>query len=215
MTSFYDVIGLRPHPAQVKLLQDNHDNVVVASSRRGGKSLAAIMKVLEVALDFDNWIAKRGNKGFTISKASPAIIAVVCPTRDMSKSIYFKPICEMLLNNPKLKPLVKAINKSSLSISFHGNRPDIIFGSTSDSANVWRGRSIVFLLADEAADLPFAAIDESLKPAMSSCKGAQMWVLGSPKGQSTNTLWKFKLLCDKFPEYYSFHRFTITIAPVH
>ncbi len=202
--------GLTPHPAQVNILNDNHNTVVVAASRRFGKTQTAIMFLLRACLDFDRWIARRGNPGYQISATSPAIVAVVLPTRSMAKSLYWQPLMTLIERNPELKKLVKNINNTELTISWKGNRPDLVLGGSGNDgeADRWRGRKIVALITDEQQDIGFSAVQDVLKIAMADVKGSQHLAIGTPKGRGLNALWRLRLLAQDFPEYYSFHHYT-------
>lgn len=198
---------LQPHPAQQAILADQTDNVVVAASRRFGKSLTAIMAILRCAVDFDSWIARRGNPGYQISAASPCLIAVCLPTRAMVKRIYFQPIVDIINQCPEVARLVDKINYSELTISWKGNRPNIVMGSSTE-VDTWRGSKVVFGVFDEVQLQSFDGIQDVFKLSMLDTKGSQAFYVGTPLGRGTQTLWRLRQLAETNPKLYSFHHFT-------
>lgn len=205
-----DLFGYDPMPWQVNVLLDTAPNIIVCGSRRVSKTTVAMMAALRVVIDFDRWIAGRGNPGYKINTASPALVAMVAPTRSMAKQLHFTPIVRMLQANPRYAKLVKNINHSDLKIDFHGNRPSMVFGGLAASeGDRFRGLKFVFLVVDEIQDVSYKAIDEALKPALTDVKGSQMLCIGSAKGKGRNALWLLYELSQKFPELYSFHRYSI------
>lgn len=209
------VFGIKPFPWQVNVLNDRTPNVIVSGSRRVAKSVAARLWALRAAVDYENWMRSRGNENAVIDAISPAVVAIVAPTRQMAKQLHFAPLVALIESRPELSRLVSKINATDLSISFKGNRPTIVVGGMAASeGDRWRGLKIAALVCDEVQDISYKAISEALKPAMTDTKGSQALYIGSAKGKGNNALWKLYELSEKHPDLYNFHRYSIYDNPL-
>lgn len=209
------MIDLKPYPKQKAVLVDQHTYVISRSSRRSGKTQTGLMKLISVCFGFDNWMLRRTGQPYKISPTSPAIAVVVCPSRPMVQALWFKPLLSLIEATPALKKLVKNVNRSTMTIDLHGNRPSIVFASlgSDGSGDSLRGKAIALALIDECQDLSYDAIQTVIKVAMVDVPGSQMLILGTPKGRGNNALWRFSQLAAKHPNIASEHHLTIYDNP--
>lgn len=197
----------KPHPAQRRILRDKHQTVIVAASRRFGKSLAAMYSYLSTAIDFAKLYPD-----LTINTLTPTRIAVVAPTIRQVRMLHWEPVVALLNETPALSRLVANINATNMTIDFIGNRPSIVMGGA-DAGERFRGYKLVKAVVDEVQDIAWDFIDSVLKPALADTPGSQMLAIGTPRGKGVNTLWKLKTLADQFPQQYSFHHYVATDNP--
>jgi len=204
-----------PHEAQLKVLSSQKRRIICVASRRLGKTTLATLAALRCCLDFDRWVRWRGFPGYRIDPMSPAKVMLLAPTRDHVKSLYWEPILAYLTTDPIASQLVKKINATELTIDFYGNRPSLVlrFANHEDGARI-RGLKLAMAVTDESQLIDYASIDESLAPALSDLPFSQYLAIGTPAGQGSNSLWRLKLLADKFPEHYDFFHYTCYDNPL-
>ncbi len=195
-------LPLKPFKMQREVLECQHDTILLRIGRRGSKSKMLLMKTLEIAFDFDNWIAKRGFPGTQISLTSPQIVLVVAPTRDMVKRIHFLPMLALIETQPALKALVKHINRSTQTITLKGNRPSIVYtslGVSGEAENV-RGSRLIAALVDELQAFRWEAIDSVIKTALLDSPGSQLICGGTPAGKGLNAMWLLHKMAEQSPD---------------
>ncbi len=167
---------------------------VVVCGRRFGKSRLALTKVIAKALSYQG----------PYDPASPPIVLCGMPTLKQARKIFWLP----LVNSLHGTPLVKSINRSNYSISFHGNRPDIVVLGLNDAeGDGARGLRIYFAALDEFQAIKPGILDEVIIPAMSDTPGSAALITGTPKGK-LNHLHSLKERAETNPTWAFFHFLT-------
>jgi len=203
---------MMPHPAQKEILRAfGHPrapaHLQLRCGRRFGKSSLAKYAALKVALDFPSWSATRMGKCLELSeRPMPSTVMIGCPTKVQARDLYWDSILQDLDGNP----LVKKTNSTSLTVSFHGNRPRIkLTGANDKNGEGMRGSEIVAGLYDEFQDWNWDSYEKVCIPAMASVEGSQCIIAGTPKGKALNPMYRVYLLAQSHPErYHSWHFYT-------
>lgn len=210
-----NLISLKPFKLQQDILACKTSIVSVRCSRRGGKTQTAILKVLQVAFGFPQWIASRGYPNTVISTTAPQTVVVVAPTRSMVQSLHFEPMCALIARTPSLKALVKNINRSNLQINLHGNRPSILYTSLGNDgqADNLRGKRISLAIIDEIQDMRWESVDTVIRTAQIDSPGSQMFCFGTSKGKGNNALWLLHQMSIKNPEQVTEFHYSIYDNP--
>lgn len=190
-------LNLGLHKAQMEVFKNPARVKVVCAGRRTGKTYCLISTVIERALTF---------KG-VIDPAAPPICLIAAPTLKMAKRLHWKPLLNLLRDNP----LVESINKTDFIIKFKGKRPDIVLSGVDDGGERLRGSKIYFAGLDEFQDFKPDTWDEVIYPALSDTPNSTALVIFTPKGL-TNHTYKFHLKA-KITSGWKYFHFTTADNP--
>ncbi len=172
------------HKAQRIIFNDPHRFRTTCNGRRFGKTALATWELLIRALQFDG----------TPSITSPEVVLGVMPTANQARQVLFKPLVN-ICETEAFKPLVKNVNRTSMTIDLHGKPSIRIVGANDAGGDRLRGLRIYFVVIDEIQDVNPSAFYDVIRPAMADTKGSRALFTGTPKGRR-GILWEFS----KMPE---------------
>jgi hypothetical protein len=168
---------------------------VVVCGRRWGKSRLALYLGVKAAFE----------GSYPYDPASPPVVVFAMPTLKQCKKIFWKPLLNLLQGHP----LIHQINKSEMTITLKGQRPEIVCVGVNDSeGDRLRGLRIAHICLDEYQDIKPGIMDEVIRPAMSDTENSAMLVTGTPKGK-VNHLYKLDLLSKQRDDQVSFRFYTV------
>lgn len=117
---------------------------------------------------------------FPYDPESPPIIVFAMPTLKQCKKIFWKPLLNLLRD----QPFVQEINRSEFTIRLKGDRPEIIcIGLNDQDGDRARGLRIAACVIDEFQDVKPGILDEVIRPAMADTPGSELLLTGTPKGK--------------------------------
>jgi Terminase large subunit, T4likevirus-type, N-terminal len=165
-------LNLSLHINQLKVFNDPAQVRVICAGRGFGKSVLMLLTAILFCI---------GYKG-KINPMSPQVALIAMPTLKMAKRIHWLP----LLNLLQVLPVVENINKSDYTITFKGDRPDLIIRGADLQGDRLRGLNIVFCGLDEYQDFDATIWDEILDAALARNKNWRALIIGTPKGKTTH-----------------------------
>lgn len=196
-----------PHQKQKEILADQHAVVAVAAGRRSSKTTTAKLAAIEASVFFDRWIARRGHKGLILPSFQQTYVAILAPTRQHVKSLYWQFLTD-LFNRQPYKRLVRDINSTAMTIDLLGNRPSIILsGSNHEEGARLLGLKMVKVVADECQHMTWATYQETIRPALADSPGSQFLGYGTAR-RGQNTLRRLRDQATEQPDLVSFQTFT-------
>ena len=154
-------LGYRPRPPQLEI----HDAVnanrftVVVAHRRMGKTVSAILHLIDAALN---------------NKQKDPRYAYVAPTYAQAKRVAFDYLVEYT------RPLGAKVNIAELRVDFLGRRISLYGSENGDSL---RGQYFDGVVLDEIGDQNPKIWNEILRPALADRKGWCLFI-GTPKGNN-------------------------------
>jgi hypothetical protein len=153
----------RPWQREVHHMMRTYRNVVTVAHRRSGKSVLAIMELVNAALR---------------TTAPRAMFGYVAPFYAQAKTIAWRELRARVA--PLLGEGLAKANESELSITFgHNDAVVRLFGG--DRYDALRGIRLDGLVLDEVADLHSELWDDVLQPALADRQG-WMLAIGTPRG---------------------------------
>lgn len=183
------------HPGQQSVVADSSRFKIVVCGRRWGKSRLALHQGITAAFTGD----------YPYDPASPPVVAFGMPTLKQCRKIFWKPLVNLLTGHP----LVQQINKSELTITLKGNRPEIVcLGLNDQDGDRARGLRIAYISLDEYQDIKVGVMDEVIRPAMADTPGSAALITGTPKGK-VNHLYKLDIQSAQRDDQASFQFKTI------
>ena len=154
-------MGFRPRPWQLDCFVSMKRFTVLVVHRRGGKTLAAVMKLIDAALR---------------SKVSDARFGYIAPQRNQAKTIAW----DYLRRFGTMVPGVQ-VSEQELWVQFPNGARVRLFGS--DAPDSLRGQYFDGLVLDEVAQMKPEVWGEILLPALSDRQGWALFI-GTPKGMN-------------------------------
>jgi len=167
------VAGVTPHRTQAQFLEDRSPVKVAACGRRWGKSTAAALDVLHLAVVGDG-------------DGAPTEQMIVAPTADQATIIGDE--VERLLQNGPLSPLVRSITHAPFFEVALTNGSVIRARSAANEGKYLRGRGAHRVVVDEAAFVSERTIQEAILPLLADTNG-QLVLISTPFGR--NTFWEY------------------------
>ena len=137
----------------------------------------------------------------------PKRVMIICPDKSQAKELYWDALLEDLDGNP----LVDKTNSTSLTVTFKGNRPQLMLKGANDrEGDTIRGSDIPFGVFDEFQDWNYVAFNKVVTPAMASTTKSQAVIMGTPKGKGTNPMYLIYRMAEEMPEQcHSYHFYTM------
>lgn len=158
------VLGIEPHPAQVRYLLDQHQTKVLVGGRRSGKTTALAAEVV-----FHSAKALRDRKPFRQLLIAPAV--------DQAR-LLFTAVSQMLAASPLGGVVESEIQSpfSELRLPWGGL---IFVRAAHENGKLLRGHSADRVVVDEAAYLLDSVIEESIGPLLAD-SGGQLVLASTP-----------------------------------
>lgn len=152
-------LGFRPRPWQAEVFSSLIGCNILVLHRRAGKTILAIMKLIDSALRCERPMGRFG---------------YIAPEQKQAKTI-----CWEILKSYAMKAPGTTCNESELWIQFHNGARVRLYGA--DNPDSIRGQYFDGVVLDEVAQMQRTLWGEVIIPALSDRKG---WVLfiGTPKG---------------------------------
>lgn len=139
---------------------------------------------------------------FPYDPASPPVVVFAMPTLKQCKKIFWKPLLNLLTN----QPFVESINRAELTIKLKGELPEIVcVGLNDGDGDRVRGFRIAALLGDEWQDVKPSIWQEVLRPAMADTPGSIALFTATPKGK-VNHVYKLDVAAKSLHDW-AVHRF--------
>jgi hypothetical protein len=167
------VLGITPHETQAQFLECRAPVKIAACGRRWGKSTAAALDVLHLAVVGD-------------AEGRPTTQMVVAPSSDQT-TVIGDEVERLLLNGP-LAPLVANITHAPFFEVTLTNGSMILARSAGNEGKYLRGRAAHRVVVDEAAFVSERTIQEAILPMLADTSG-QLVLISTPFGR--NTFWEF------------------------
>lgn len=186
-------LNLSLHKNQLKVFHSKARVKSLACGRGFGKTYLALISAIAFCISYTGYI----------NPASPQIVLIVCPTLKMSRTLFWKPLKNLLENSP----IVHKIDNSDFRIIFKGERPDLVIRGADLAGDRLRGLNVVFAICDEFADFHPDVWPVVLKPALTRNKDWKALCIGTPRGKS-NFFFKFCEEAKAFNDYEYFHYVT-------
>jgi hypothetical protein len=154
-------LGYRPRPPQLQIHEavNEHRFTVVVAHRRMGKTVSAILHLIDAALNNQ--------------QANPRY-AYIAPTYAQAKRVAFDYLVEYT------RPLGAKVNIAELRVDFLGRRISLYGSENGDSL---RGQYFDGVVLDEIGDQNPKIWNEILRPALADRKGWCLFI-GTPKGNN-------------------------------
>lgn len=153
-------LGYRPRPWQAEFHKNRKRWNVAVLHRRAGKTILALMTLIDEALRFDK---PAGRFGY------------IAPFLNQSKAIAWAPLLAFVGNIPGLRK-----NESELWIELPHNGARIrLYGG--DNAEALRGGYFDFIVLDELKDLKPEVWHDIIRPALADRNGGALF-MGTPSG---------------------------------
>lgn len=154
-------LGYRPRPPQLDIHNAVNDNrfTVVVAHRRMGKTVSAILHLIDAALN---------------NKQKDPRYAYIAPTYAQAKRVAFDYLVEYT------RPLGAKVNIAELRVDFMGRRISLYGSENGDSL---RGQYFDGVVLDEIGDQNPKIWTEILRPALADRKGWCLFI-GTPKGNN-------------------------------
>lgn len=153
-----EVLGVKPFPYQIKLLNDSHKRLVAVMGRQSGKTTTIAVKALYFAITNSN-----------------ASVLIISPSLRQSM-IMFRRISDFILASP----LKFRVVRSTRTIVQFNNRSEII--ALPASEHFLRGYTAHMIICDEAAFMPEELITSIIFPMISTTDGYAIF-LSTPWGR--------------------------------
>src|SRR5438067_1614279 len=166
------VLGVTPHTTQAAFLECRAPVKVAACGRRWGKSTAAALDALHLAVVGDG-------------EGRPTTQMVVAPTADQT-TIIAGEVERLLLNGP-LSGLVDGVTHAPFSEITLCNGSTILARSAGYEGKYLRGRAAHRVVVDEAAFVSERTIQEAILPMLAD-SGGQLVLISTPFGR--NCFWE-------------------------
>jgi hypothetical protein len=166
------VLGVTPHTTQAAFLECRAPVKVAACGRRWGKSTAAALDVLHLAVVGD-------------AEGRPTTQMVVAPTADQTTIIADQ--VERLLTGGPLSGLVAGVVHAPFSEITLVNGSTILARSGAYEGKYLRGRAAHRVVVDEAAFVPERTVQEAILPMLAD-SGGQLVLISTPFGR--NHFWE-------------------------
>jgi hypothetical protein len=166
------VLGVTPHTTQAAFLECRAPVKVAACGRRWGKSTAAALDVLHLAVVGD-------------AEGRPTTQMVVAPTADQTTIIADH--VERLLTGGPLSGLVANITHAPFSEITLASGSVILARSAGYDGKYLRGRAAHRVVVDEAAFVPERTVQEAILPMLAD-SGGQLVLISTPFGR--NAFWE-------------------------
>lgn len=182
-------IPLLLHAAQRVVFNDPHRFRLLVNGRRWGKTALGITELVIRALSYEGVVDPR----------FPVNVLGILPTAIQARTVIWKPLLG-LIDTPNFAPLVKRINRTSMSVDLNNGVTIRVVGANDSGGDRLRGMKIYFALFDEMQDCYPAAFFEVVRPAMSDSPGSRALFTGTPKGRS-NILYKLSQLQENDPDW--------------
>jgi hypothetical protein len=167
------ILGVTPHQTQAQFLECRAPVKVAACGRRWGKSTAAALDVLHLAVVGD-------------AEGRPTTQMLTAPTADQTTVIGDE--VERLLRRGPLSDLVADVVHAPFFEVRLNNGSVILARSAANDGKYLRGRSAHRVVVDEAAFVSQRTIQESILPMLADTAG-QLVLISTPFGR--NTFWEF------------------------
>lgn len=154
-------LGYRPRPPQLEIHNAANTNrfTVVVAHRRMGKTVSAIMHLIDAALN---------------NEQKDPRYAYIAPTYAQAKRVAFDYLVEYT------RPLGAKVNIAELRVDFLGKRISLYGSENGDSL---RGQYFDGVVLDEIGDQNPKIWNEILRPALADRKGWCLFI-GTPKGNN-------------------------------
>lgn len=153
-------LGYRPRPWQAEFHRGFKRWNVAVLHRRAGKTILAVMALIDKALRFEG---QAGRFGY------------IAPFLNQAKSIAWGPLKSYITKIPGVK-----VNESELWVELPHNGARIrLYGG--DNAEALRGGYFDFIVLDELKDLKPEVWDDIIRPALADRKGGALF-MGTPSG---------------------------------
>ncbi len=167
------VAGVTPHPTQALFLECRAPVKVAACGRRWGKSTAASLDVIHLAVVGDAWGASTRQM-------------IVAPSSDQTRIIGDE-VERLLLKGP-LAPFVANVVHAPFFEVELVNGSIIMCRSAANEGKYLRGRSAHRVVVDEAAFVSEHTLQEAILPMLADTNG-QLVLISTPFGH--NAFWEF------------------------
>jgi hypothetical protein len=167
------VLGVTPHQTHAEFLECRASIKTAACGRRWGKSTAAALDAIHLAVVGD-------------AKGKPTTQMLCAPTSDHT-TIIAGEIERLLLGSP-LAPLVADVVHSPFMEVTLKNGSTIMARSTGDTGRNLRGRAAHRVIVDEKAFVPQDVITEVIAPMLADHHG-QLVLISTPFGR--NNFWTY------------------------
>lgn len=154
-------LGYRPHKFQAGIHRRLDRFAVVVAHRRFGKTVLAVMELIDRALRHKD---DTGRFGY------------VAPYLKQSKEIAWDYLKRYTADVPNRK-----VNESELTVTMHNGARIRLYGA--DNADAMRGTYFDFVVIDEVADMKPNVWSEIIRPALADRKGGALFI-GTPKGMN-------------------------------
>lgn len=171
-------LGFRPRPWQLKALSSLKRFSVLIVHRRGGKTLGAVMKLIDAALRCTRQMGR---------------YAFIAPELKQAKTAAWDYIKHYALKVPGTK-----VDSQELYVEFPNGARVRIFGA--DNPDSLRGAYYDGVVLDEVAQMKPETWGEVLVPALADRHGWAL-IIGTPKG--TNLLSERYVLAQQDPSWYA------------
>jgi len=154
-------LGYRPRPPQLEIHNAVNKNrfTVVVAHRRMGKTVSAILHLIDAALN---------------NERKDPRYAYIAPTYAQAKRVAFDYLCEYT------RPLGAKINIAELRVDFLGRRISLYGSENGDSL---RGQYFDGVVLDEIGDQNPKIWNEIIRPALADRMGWCLFI-GTPKGNN-------------------------------
>lgn len=152
-------LPFEPRPWQQKIYENAGRFAVLVVHRRGGKTVAAVMKLIHEALAFTG---KNGR------------FAYIAPFFNQAREVAWMYIKDMARYVPETK-----IAESNCSVTFPNGAQIRLFGA--DNPDRMRGLYFDGIVMDELADMKPQTWGEVVRPTLMDRQG-WCWMIGTPKG---------------------------------
>ena len=166
------------------------------------------LAALKVCVDWPEWSRLRMGKELILADyPMPKRVMIICPDKSQAKELYWDALLEDLDGNP----LVDKTNSTSLTVTFKGNRPQLMLKGANDrEGDTIRGSDIPFGVFDEFQDWNMVAFNKVVTPAMASTTKSQAVIMGTPKGKGTNPMYLIYRMAEEMPDQcHSYHFYTM------
>lgn len=179
-------ITYKLHDSQFLVFSDPARFIVVCAGRRFGKTVLAIYKAIQVALQMPK-----------------ANIWMVSPTYRQSEMIAWKMLFELIPEQ-----LIKSKNEVKLLLELINGSEICLKGA--DNEDSLRGVSLDYCILDEVSDMKRNVWQEIIRPMLTDRQGKALFI-GTPKGK--NHFWELFIKGQKKEDGFSSYKFTTEDNP--
>jgi len=167
------VAGVTPHPTQALFLECRAPVKVAACGRRWGKSTAASLDVIHLAVAGD-------------AQGKPTRQMIVAPSSDQTRIIGDE-VERLLLTGPLAPVVANVVHAPFFEVELV-NGSIIMCRSAANEGKYLRGRSAHRVVVDEAAFVSEHTLQEAILPMLADTNG-QLVLISTPFGH--NAFWEF------------------------